>query len=271
MDEVNYFKRIAEYRLYAKKEVGQNFLVDPRVAERIVSLLGLQKGDEAIEIGSGAGSLSFFLEQSEANCRLIDIDEGLIAKLQNDFPKSKNLSIERENALQTDYAKYEKIIGNLPYYITSSLVERVLLTADNASKIVFMVQKEAAVRLLSAPGTKDYGPLNVLLSLYGIPKREFNVGTEAFVPAPHVNSTVISITPHHLYGDIDRKEVYHFFCHIFQKRRKTILNNLKSLTPEAEKLLKGVGVPPKKRPEEIRPEEYLKLYYALKGEGNNAI
>lgn len=270
MDEQRYFQRISEYKLLAKKEVGQNFLIDPKVASNIVSLLDCQEGEEAIEIGCGAGSLSFFLAQTRANTTLIDIDEGLLTKLKNDFQGLENVKIEQQNALKVDYAPYRKIVGNLPYYITSALIERVLLTAVNAMKIVFMVQKEAANRILAKVGTKDYSPLNVLLNLYGTCKREFNVGHDAFAPAPHVNSTVFSLVPKHELEAKELQGVYSLCCALFAERRKTIANNLKKQTDDAPEVLGKAKINPSSRPENLTENDYLTLYRLLKGKDNQA-
>ena len=126
MDENRYFETIAEYKLLAKHEVGQNFLIDKNVSKRIVDLLKVDHDDRVLEIGSGAGSLSFYLAMHNVPTTLIDIDEGLITKLKNDFEGFPNVSIYQANALKYDMSPFTKIIGNLPYYITSSLLERVL-------------------------------------------------------------------------------------------------------------------------------------------------
>ena len=154
MDKESYFERIAEYKLLAKHEVGQNFLVDPGVCERIVSLCEIKSGEKVIEIGCGAGSLSYFLNESEGSSDLIDIDEGLLAKLEEDFKGSDKVKPTYGNAVKWDYAPYDKIVGNLPYYITSLILEKVFLGASNCKKAVFMVQKEAAERILAPVGSK---------------------------------------------------------------------------------------------------------------------
>lgn len=260
-DKESFFEGVNSYKLLAKKEVGQNFLIDSSAAERIVSLLDVQTDDFVLEIGCGAGSLTFFLDEVGARGEAIDIDEAMLAKCRWDFPDSR-MSIVSGNAMRWDYAKYTKIVGNLPYYITSGILEKVLLGASSCRKMAVMVQKEAADRLLSPVGSKDYGPLNILLSLSGSLKKEFKVPRSSFSPAPHVDSAVLS----YIYKDNRDlellSEAYAFASSLFLQRRKTIANNLKTLVKDQAKatnILLAAKIDPNKRPEQLTPEEYLTL------------
>ena len=117
MEESKYFEKIKEFRLMAKKQLGQNFLVDSKVAKAAVDALDVQPGEKVLEIGPGAGSLSYFLALSQGEADLVDVDEGFVAKLQSDFRDRPNVHPRLENALKTDYSVYDRVIGNLPYYI----------------------------------------------------------------------------------------------------------------------------------------------------------
>src|SRR5574344_547311 len=132
MDEEHYFEKVAEYKLLAKHEVGQNFLVDIEAARRIVASAELQPSDRVLEIGSGAGSLSYFIDKSGAESDLIDIDEALVLKLQADFKDNEKTHPQLGNIMRWDLRPYNKIIGNLPYYITSAILEKILLEASSA-------------------------------------------------------------------------------------------------------------------------------------------
>jgi len=264
-NEEKYFEAIKEYKLLAKHEVGQNFLADPRTSEAIVKLAELKRGDEVLEIGSGAGSLSYFIAQSPAHSVLLDIDEGLIAKLSFDFKGCDNVKPMMGNVLKHDLSKYTKIIGNLPYYITSAIIERLLLSC-NASKCVLMVQKEAYQRLVSPVGSKDYGPLPILLSYRTSVHKCFQVPRTNFVPAPHVDSLVFCMV-------FDRKtdlqsanRLYSVASSLFLHRRKTILNNLISYLQDeakAKSVLAATGIPSLSRPEDLSLDDYLSIVHQL--------
>ena len=261
MDEKKYFERIAEYRLLAKHEVGQNFLIDASVAKRIVDALSIDKDDHVLEIGSGAGSLSFFLAESGARADLIDIDEGLVTKLENDFKENEGIHPTMSNALKHDCGEYTKIIGNLPYYITSGILEHVFQTAEKCKKAVFMVQKEAVSRITARIGTEDYGPLNILLEYRAKVTRLFTVPRTAFSPAPHIDSAVFVAD----FNDNDpriSKALFHLTTALFLHRRKTILNNLSLHLKDAGKareVLSYCGIKENMRPQNLSLKDYLAI------------
>ncbi len=261
MTKETFFERVASYQKLAKKEVGQNFLIDPAAAERIVSLGELTAEDSVLEIGCGAGSLTYFLSLTPSKIEGIDIDGALLMKINQDFAGCENMSLHQGNAMDFDYSPYSVIIGNLPYYITSGIIEKVLLGATSARKAIFMVQKEAADRILAKPGTKEYSPLTVLLYAVGTPKKEFNVNRNSFAPAPHVDSSVISITFKNGLNFNEIAAMHRLCSRLFLQRRKTILNNLKAVIGEkkAKEALEKAGIPPLTRPEQIKVEQYLML------------
>jgi len=262
MDEIKYFENVVSYKLLAKKEVGQNFLADPSLAKRIVGLLEAKKGERVLEIGSGAGSLSYFLSQGPAQSDLIDIDEGLVTKLRKDFAGNLFVNPAVGNAMRFDYGPYDKIIGNLPYYITSGLVEKILLGAHKATRAVLMVQKEAGDRLLSKAGCKEYSPLSLYLNYVAKVKKVLNVPRSSFVPAPHVESTVVVIDFLPERHNAESERMYLLASQLFLYRRKTIYNNLRSHLNDAAKasdVLSKAGIPESARPEDILAESYLAL------------
>lgn len=262
IDEEEYFAKIATYKLLAKHEVGQNFLVDKDVSKKIVNELKIEKDERALEIGSGAGSLSLFLSETEGDIDLIDIDEGLVVKLQNDFSEKENIHPMMGNAMRFDMNPYDKIIGNLPYYITSGILEKVLLGASNVELAVFMVQKEAFLRLAAEKGSKEYGPLQILIKYRAKMNRLFNVNRNSFAPAPHVDSTVFSLEFNKGVDLTFANKLYSFVSSMFLHRRKTILNNLNSYTKDSEKsknILQKVNISLTARPESLSLDEYLRL------------
>lgn len=262
MDEKSYFEKVAEYKLLAKHEVGQNFLLDIDVAKRIVAAAEINPNDRILEIGSGAGSLSYFINESQATSDLIDIDEALVLKLQNDFQANPKTHPQVGNITRWDLSPYSKIIGNLPYYITSTILERILLKASSAQLAVLMVQKEVVARLTSGVGSEDYGPLSVLLQFRAEFAKAFNVPRTAFSPAPHVDSSVFLLRFNPDVSLKEADELYRFVSQLFLHRRKTILNNLSTVTKDngkAKEALLLAGIDPKRRPEELTLEEFRKL------------
>lgn len=258
----SFFENIREYKLLAKHEVGQNFLIDPKACEKIVSFAELKPTDRVLEIGPGAGSLSYFIAQSGADCDLIDIDEGLITKLSEDFSEQIYVHPIVGNALKWDFTPYNKIIGNLPYYITTSLIERILLEGKNLEKASLMIQKEAFARITSKIGTPDYGPLPILLSYRSCVKKEMPVPRTSFVPMPHVESVVFSLSFKEGDTGVSPKDLYKVLNAMFLHRRKTILNNLASYLGDSSKasaLLEMVSIDPKERPENLSLTQYLSL------------
>ena len=127
MNEKEFFENIKSYKLIANKSLGQNFLVNPAIAEKIVKLLEVNKGDYILEIGAGLGSLSYFLAKTGEKCQLIDVDKRMLTFLDDEFKNYKNVEVKRQNILKHKLDGFNKFIGNLPYYITSGIIEKLLL------------------------------------------------------------------------------------------------------------------------------------------------
>lgn len=265
MNEEQYFEKIAEYKFLAKHEVGQNFLIDNDASKRIVDLAEINENDTVLEIGSGAGSLSYFIEQKAKQADLIDIDDGLVQKLIEDFKGSKNVNPQIGNAMKWDYEKYTKIISNLPYYITSAILERVLLNAKNLKTGVFMVQKEVVSRLKAPLGSEDYGPLGLLIAYRSDFVKGFNVPRTSFAPAPHVDSSVFVLKIKN--DNIEEaSKLYKLVSALFLHKRKTIYNNLSQHLKDnakAKETLEKAGIKANLRPQDVSLDGYLKLLRSL--------
>lgn len=262
MNETEFFENIKSYKLIANKSLGQNFLINPETASRIVSLLVIQEDDKVLEIGSGLGSLSYFLAKSKANCTLIDVDERMLSYLEDHFGNNENISIKRQNILKTDISEFNKIIGNLPYYITSGIIEKILLDGTNAKTIVLMTQKEVYPKLLNT----HKSPLSLLLNYVAEISTPINVGRNNFAPVPHVDSVVFTITPNKNIKNEENKNLYKVIKQLFLLRRKNILNNLSNLVKNKEKareILGKMNVDANKRPEELPIEFYINLLKIL--------
>ena len=241
------------------KDYGQNFLVEPEVCKRIVDSAFLNKDEKVLEIGPGLGSLTHFICQQTNNLTVVDIDERMIAFLKLIY---KDIIIVQDDIRNHDVSGYNKIIGNLPYNITSETIVYLLLNASKAKKITLMVQSDAFPHFLDVQG-KEYGPSSVLLHLLGEPKRLFQVKAGSFYPAPKCGSTVFEINIDPKCELEEAKRVYGFAKSLFLNRRKTISNNLLNVVKNKDlvnQILSESGILPTKRPEEILPLEYLKLF-----------
>ena len=246
------------------KDLGQNFLVDSQVCFRIASALELQKDDIALEIGGGLGSLTNFLVNKSQKLDVVDIDTRMTNFLSTVYNENE-ATIINDDIRNVDVKGYTKIIGNLPYYITTELVTFLLEKAENCKKMVFMIQTEAVNRFIDESG-KEYGPVSILVHLLGKSKRLFSVKPGCFYPVPKCGSTVFEIT----FADADRKLIlstYKMAKQLFLNRRKTLLNNLNNYLGDKEKatiVITKLGFSLTVRPEEVKPNDYLKMYNLIK-------
>ena len=262
MNEKDYFDKVKSYKLIANKSLGQNFLVNPDAAQRIVNLLDIKKGDIILEIGAGLGSLSFYLSQSDSNVELIDIDERMLMFLNEQFGAKANVTVKRQNILKYDIKGFNKIIGNLPYYITTSIIEKLLLDATNCERIVLMTQKEVYPKLLE----NNKSPLSLFLNYVADISSPIDVGRNNFAPVPHVDSVVFVLTPNKNMKNEGNKELFKIMKQLFLLRRKNILNNLTNLLKNKEKareILEKMKIDTNKRPEELPIEFYINLLKML--------
>lgn len=262
-DRNSYFEEIKSYKLLANKSLGQNFLINPDTAESIVSTLDIADGEKVLEIGAGLGSLSYFLASCNASNDLIDVDERMLTYLENHFSDKSNITIRRQNILKEDLSSYDKIIGNLPYYITSGIIEKLLLEGVNCKKFVLMTQKEVYPKLL-----KNFvSPLSLFLNYVCEISSAKPVGRNNFAPVPHVDSVYFSLTPNKNIKNEDNKLLYKLICKLFLLRRKTILNNLDNVIKDkkqSEEILASMNVNLQLRPEQLDINFYRKLLELLK-------
>ena len=262
MNEKEYFEQIKSYKLIANKSLGQNFLINPQTAEKIVNLLQIKEGDRVLEIGAGLGSLSYFLAKSPGKSELIDVDERMLMFLEEHFKDSKNIEIKRQNILKHNLTGFNKIIGNLPYYITSGIIEKLLLDAKDAELLVLMTQKEVYPKLLSS----NKSPLSLFLNYVADISSPIDVGRNYFAPVPHVDSVVFVIKPNENIKNEENEKLLKVMKQLFLLRRKNILNNLSNLVQNKEKareILGKMNIDTNKRPEELPIEFYINLLKML--------
>ena len=260
IDKTSCLELLNEFGLTPSKDKGQNYLINPVTAKKIADSLIVEEADKVLEIGPGLGSLTNFLEEKALHLTVIDVDEKSCEVLKDLYP---SVNIVNQDALKANLSSYNKVISNVPYSITSDLLEYVLLKATKAKQCVFMVEEDAYKRIVSLKG-KDYGPLSVLIHLQGKPKTLFKVSPSDFYPRPKCVSIVFSVVLND--KRIIEKE-YKVIKTLFANRRKTLLNNLLSLTSKdnATALINNLELPLTVRPEELSPETYYKLvslYYS---------
>lgn len=240
------------------KDYGQNFLIDSSIAERIVEALEINNRDKVLEIGPGLGSLTHFLYK-KSSLSVCDIDKRMTDFLRGVYD---NIVLINNDIRKVDVAEYTKIIGNLPYNITTELVTYLLCNASCCSKMILMCQQEAFARFSDMSGG-NYGPVSVLTHLLGTSKKLLTVKPGSFLPAPKCNSIVFEYVFSY---DVDRNlaiNVYQMTKSLFLNRRKTILNNLKNYLQDSSfalEVLKELKIEENRRPEEISPNKYLEMY-----------
>lgn len=264
------------YNLRAKKNFGQNFLVDASVTGRMASTL--RDDGVVIEVGPGIGSLTEELAKRAKHVRSYEIDERLIPVLEDTLKDYDNVEIVLQDILETDINKelqplvdkYKHIefAANLPYYITTPVLFKLFESSIPFEKIVVMIQKEVADRFSAKPGTKEYGALSVESQyLYDV-KKLFNVPRTSFNPAPNVDSAVISFTKHEKNKTVDNEKLFFELVKAcFKQRRKTLYNNLREYfdsKEKAESLLLKTNIPLETRAEMLDLNQYIELYKALK-------
>ena len=213
------------------RRFGQHFLVRQSALERIASAACPDPCDLLVEIGPGRGALTAHLLSRSRRIIAVEVDPVLVQYLRSKFRGEANLEIVENDILKADLAAWRPraIAGNLPYYITSPIVEKTLRIDPPVERAVFLVQKEVAERLIAAPGSRDYGYLSVQTQLLARVELLFEIPAAAFRPPPKVDSAVVRLTPHPRLAPDDSKSFLKFASAAFRQKRKTLRNNLLGL------------------------------------------
>ncbi len=244
----------------AKKSLGQNFLHDEGVIHNIVRIINPKPVDQIIEIGPGHGAITQYLQASEANLQLIELDQDLIPILHQKFAHFENVTLHHKDALQlklgTDKAPY-KVVGNLPYNISSPLLINMLYQSTQVEQMIFMLQKEVVQRICAEPGTKLFGRLSVMLQHRFECVAHLSIPPEAFNPRPKVDSQIIQLVTKANPVEVDLSVLEKLVKQAFAMRRKTIRNNLKKVVTIEQ--LEAAGIEPSQRAETIALDQFEKL------------
>lgn len=261
--------------LQPKKRLGQHFLVDPHIPEKIVSSAGFQSSDVILEIGPGRGALTLPLSKTISSIVAVEKDVRLADFLRERLSVSgiSNVALVCQDILRFDFnaiplppSRKIQVIGNLPYNISSPVLEKLIHHRQGLGRAVLMFQREVAMRLTAPPCTKGYGAMTLLIRYHARPTRLLEVPRSAFYPVPKVDSMVVELDftrpyPSRGVGEDDfRKAVKGAFAH----RRKTLLNSLKGYLPAwtPDLLMKGMkarGIDPARRAESLTMDEFLTL------------
>ena len=228
-----------------RKRFGQHFLHDPRVLAHLVEALSLSSDDVVVEIGPGEGALTYRLLDKVGRLEVIEIDRDLAARLDK-------VKVHQADALEFDYSVFPKgvrVIGNLPYNISTPLLFHLARYADRVRDMHFMLQLEVVERMVAKPSTPEYGRLSVALQARFAMKKLFNVGSGAFRPPPKVDSAVVRLEPLSEILQINEE----LLRRAFSARRKTLKNALPGVDFAA------AGIDPTLRPENLSPADYARL------------
>ena len=249
-------------RHHTKKRFGQHFLIDQQIVHAIVSNINPKPDDVIIEIGPGNGVLTKPIAQSKPNLHIIELDRDLIPTLERKFSHYPNISIHQGDALKFDYSSIGKklrIIGNLPYNISTPLMFHLIQFKNNIYDQHFMLQKEVANRLAASPGGKNYGRLSIMFGTYMDTYNLFDVPAKAFNPAPRVISSVVKIKPKSNNQIIIKNPAIlsKIVTQAFSQRRKTLRNSLKGLI--SDKIMIEMDLSPSQRAEEVPILTWSKL------------
>ena len=266
------------YKIQANKSLGQNFLIDDCVIEKIIESSNIEKEDLIIEIGPGLGVLTERLLKKSNNVVVIEIDKKMIEILQNRFCLNRNLEIINNDVLKVDLEKLiknkkeqtninkVKIVANLPYYISTPIIMKLLENRLEISEIIVMVQKEVAQRLGAETGTREAGAITYAVEYYAQATPIIDVPKESFIPSPKIESQVIKleVRQNPKIEVEDEKLLFNIIQKSFMQRRKTLsnalINNRKlDSKEEVEKMFKTLEIPSNVRGEKLTLEEFGKI------------
>jgi 16S rRNA (adenine1518-N6/adenine1519-N6)-dimethyltransferase len=259
---------LAEHNVAPRKELGQNFVIDPNTVNKIVDVSGAGEDDHVVEIGAGAGSLTLALAPRVARITAIEFDRALLPVLTAVVGGLDNVEVVNADALRFDLSSVEAntLMGNLPYNIAATIVLRALEDAPQLVTLTVMTQREVGERLAARPGSKDYGATSVLVRYFGEARVAARVSRRSFYPVPNVDSVIVRIV-----RDVGSSPVaYDHFRRVvkaaFSQRRKMLRNTLATTaasTDSAQEALRRAGLAATARAEEIDFDGFVAVAIAL--------
>jgi len=251
-----------------KKSLGQNFLSNPFILNKIIEVSKITPDDTVVEIGPGHGLLTKILSKTASKVIAIELDPYLFEKLKTKLSSHDNIEILFGDALKYHYEELEtfKVVANIPYYITTPIIFRLIEAGKKMKSMTLTIQKEVAQRIVAKPDSKAYGVLSIAVQYFSDPTLEFIVPKEAFRPVPKVDSAVIhmEILESPRVKVMDEKLFFSTVRTAFSQRRKTLSNSLKSVSDDIKSILLSAGIDPVRRAETLSIEEFARLSDILK-------
>ena len=246
----------------ARKRFGQHFLTDPGVIDAIVRAISPGDDDVIVEIGPGQGAITEPLARSAGHLHLVELDRDLVVRLRSQYADRANVTIHEADALQFDFGAIGdrlRIVGNLPYNISTPLLFHVLQWSDRIRDMHFMLQQEVVARMAASPGGKAWGKLSVMCQYHCSVTPLFNVPPEAFRPVPAVQSTFVRLLPHARppVRITDRARFERLVTRAFSMRRKTLRNSLRGMLDATD--ISAAGIDPGLRPEQLGLADFAAL------------
>ena len=263
-----------KYHIHANKNLGQNFLVDDDTVSGIIEVANISKEDLVIEIGPGLGTITKELLERAGKVICIELDESMITILNDRFSLYNNFELINEDVLKVNLQelinkesfKTTKIVANLPYYITTPIIMKLLEERLDIEAITVMIQKEVAERLVAEPGKGESGAITYAINYYTKPKIVLQVPNTAFIPEPKVNSTVIQldVQKEPTVKVLNEEKLFELIKIAFMQKRKTLVNALTNSNKygskeTVEKVIEKMGLDLKIRPEKLTLEQYAEL------------
>lgn len=257
------------YSFRFSKSLGQNFLVDKNFVDKIVDAADVS-GENVIEIGPGIGTITYEMAKVAKKVVAIEIDDSLIPIIEENMAEFDNFDLIHEDILKADLEKIVaeefagesfKVVSNLPYYITTPIIEKLVTSNLPCTDMTIMVQKEVADRMLATEKDKEYSSLSVFVKYYSDAKKVTNVPKSVFMPQPKIDSTVLKLDLRKYTDDVDEAKLFSLIHAGFNKRRKTILNSLSDVVEKGKLRLafEKLGIKDNLRAENLSLDDFINL------------